>query len=278
MYTYIITQPTTVVAQFGVAGGRRKQQAGNFENLQEMAKQQQQAAAAAGAGIPDLKNLMNGGGADMAELQKMIQESLQDPETQKYLQEMGTQFGAAMEQLAQMSPEQIQAQMAQALDVLQSGDMLEGLVESRDAVIAQLQATGTIPKEEIDKMKADPQYFELKMRESFDSMKDMFQNPEMLEGMAAAMASMKDLMDSGDDILDEMTKMLTSGELQDDEQIEEARLQILRGDFSENPLMKEMFASEEMQELLKDPVKWRESVKEGQANIAEAAKQIKDEL
>lgn len=275
---YHITQPTTVVAQFGVAGGRRKQQAGNFENLQEMAKQQQQqAAAAAGAGIPDLKNLMNGG-ADMAELQKMIQESLQDPETQKYLQEMGTQFGAAMEQLAQMTPEQIQAQMAQALDVLQSGDMLEGLVESRDAVIAQLEATGTIPKEEIAKMKADPQYFELKMRESFDSMKDMFQNPEMLEGMAAAMASMKDLMDSGDEILDEMTKMLTSGELQDDDKIEEARLQILRGDFSENPLMKEMFASEEMQELLKDPVKWRESVKEGQANIAEAGKQVKDEL
>lgn len=248
-----------------------------------MAKQQAAAAAGGGdaAGMPDLSSLMGGGGADMAELQKMLQESLSDPETAKYLEEMGSQFGAAMEQLSKMSPEEIQQQMAQAFDVLQSGDMLEGLVQQRDEVIAQLEATGTIPADEIAKMKENPQYFELKMRESFDQMKDMFQNPEMLQSMTQAMASMKDLMESGDEILDEMTQMLTSGEMQDDDKIEEARLQILRGDFSENPLMKEMFASEEMQELLSDPVKWRESVKEGQANIAQAMKEkdgIKEEL
>lgn len=258
-------------AQFGVAGGRRKQ-GSNFENLQEMAKKQQEQAAG-GPNMEDLMNMMGGGaggGADMAELQKMIQESMSDPETQKYLEEMGGQFSQAMEQLSKMSPEEIKAQMAQAFDVLQSGDMLDGLVQQRDQVIAQLEGTGTIPADEIEKMKADPDYFELKMRESFDQMKDMFQNPEMLQSMTQAMSSMKDLMDSGDEVLDEMTKMLTSGELQDDEKIEEARLQILRGDFDTNPLMKEMFASEEMQELLKDPTKWRESVKEGQANIQSA--------
>lgn len=237
-----------------------------------MAKKQQEQAAG-GPNMEDLMNMMGGGaggGADMAELQKMIQESMSDPETQKYLEEMGGQFSQAMEQLSKMSPEEIKAQMAQAFDVLQSGDMLDGLVQQRDQVIAQLEGTGTIPADEIEKMKADPDYFELKMRESFDQMKDMFQNPEMLQSMTQAMSSMKDLMDSGDEVLDEMTKMLTSGELQDDEKIEEARLQILRGDFDTNPLMKEMFASEEMQELLKDPTKWRESVKEGQANIQSA--------
>ena len=241
-----------------------------------MAKKQQDQAAG-GAGMQDLMDMM-GGGADMAQLQKMIQESMSDPETQKYMEQMGGQFSQAMEQLSKMSPEEIQAQMAQAFDVLQSGDMIDGLVNQRDEVIAQLETTGTIPADEIAKMKADPAYFELKMRESFDQMKDMFQNPEMLESMTAAMSSMKELMDSGDEILDEMTKMLTSGELQDDEKIEEARLQILRGDFDTNPLMKEMFESEEMQELLKDPKKWRESVKEGQENIKSAVGGGKDEL
>jgi hypothetical protein len=37
-----------------------------------------------------------------------------------------------------------------------------------------------------------------------------------------------------------------------------------------HPMMKEMFASEEMQEILKDPVKWRESVKEGQGMMQAA--------
>ena len=271
------------MAQFGVAGGRRKQ-GSNFENLQEMAKQQQEQAAGGAGGMPnmdDLMKMMGGGGADgadMADWSKLIQEQMADPEMQKYMQEMGSQFGAAMEQLSQMSPEEIQKEMEQAFEVLQSGSMLDGLVESREDVIKQLESVGAIPADEIAKMRENPQYFELKMRESFDQMKDMFQDPDMLANMGQAMAGMKDLMDGGDALLDEMTQMLLSGDMQDDEKIEEARLQMLRGDYSSNPLMKEMFASEEMQVLLKDPVKWRESVKEGQANINAAMKDVKDEL
>mmetsp|Transcript_15008 Transcript_15008/g.28440 ORF Transcript_15008/g.28440 Transcript_15008/m.28440 type:complete len:285 (+) Transcript_15008:131-985(+) len=267
--------PTTVVAQFGVAGGRRKQ-GSNFENLQEMAKKQQEQAA--GGGAPDLNELMNSmmggaGGAGMEDLQKRIQEAMADPETQKYLEQMGGQFAKAMEEMAKLTPEEIQAQMSQAFEVMQSGEMLTGLVEQREQIIAQLEAMGAIPADEIARMKTDPDFFELKMRESFDQMKDAFQNPDVLN----ALSGLKEMMDSGDEILDEMTKMLTSGEFQDDEKIEEARLQILRGDFNTNPLMKEMFESEEMQELLKDPIKWRESVKEGQENI-NSAMGGKDEL
>ena len=205
----------------------------------------------------------------------MMEEAMQDPETAKYMQDMGAQFGAAMEQLSKMSPDEIQAQMAQAMDVLQSGDMLSGLVEQREAVLAQLEQTNSIPAEEIAKMKANPQYFELKMRESFESMSEMFQNPEMLADMATAMQSMQELVNSGDEILAQMTDMLSSDALQDDEQIEEARLQILRGDFANNALMQEMFQTDEMQELLKDPVKWRQSVKEGQADLKKATAQAK---
>lgn len=229
--------------------------------------------------MPDMQELMNsmmggvGGPGGMQDLQKRIQEAMSDPETQKYLEQMGGQFAKAMEEMAKLSPEEIQAQMAQAFEVMQSGEMLGGLVEQRDQIIAQLETMGAIPADEIARMKTDPDYFELKMRESFDQMRDAFQNPDVLN----AISSLKDMMDSGDEVLDEMTKMLSGGEFQDDEKIEEARLQILRGDFDTNPLMKEMFESEEMQELLKDPIKWRESVKEGQDNI-NAAMGGKDEL
>jgi len=242
-------------------------------------KQQEQATTGGGGDVPDMQELMNsmmggvGGPGGMQDLQKRIQEAMSDPETQKYLEQMGGQFAKAMEEMAKLSPEEIQAQMAQAFEVMQSGEMLGGLVEQRDQIIAQLETMGAIPADEIARMKTDPDYFELKMRESFDQMRDAFQNPDVLN----AISSLKDMMDSGDEVLDEMTKMLSGGEFQDDEKIEEARLQILRGDFDTNPLMKEMFESEEMQELLKDPIKWRESVKEGQDNI-NAAMGGKDEL
>jgi hypothetical protein len=56
----------------------------------------------------------------------------------------------------------------------------------------------------------------------------------------------------------------------DDETIEQARLEILRGDYNENALFKEMFEAPEIKELLSDPVKWREAVKDGQKDIKAA--------
>jgi hypothetical protein len=256
--SFLPTQPAA--AQFGVAGGRRQANS-NFENLQEMAKQQQDQQGGDGgamAGLGDLGDL-----AGLGDLSKLMEQAMGDPETMKMMEEMGSQFGAAMEQLAQMSPEEIEAQMAQAFEALSSGSMVDGLVENREAVLEQLATTQGVPPEELARMRADPAYFELKMRESFDQMKDVFNDPEMMQGMTAAMTGMKDLMGSGGDMLSEMTKLMASGELMDDDKIEEARLQILQGDFDENPMLKEMFQSEEMQELVRDPKKWRDSIKEG---------------
>ena len=166
-------------------------------------KQQEQAAGGGGGGAADLQELMNSmmgggggaGGAGMEDLQKRIQEAMADPETQKYLEQMGGQFAQAMEEMAKLTPEEIQAQMAQAFEVMQSGDMLDGLVEQREQIIAQLEAMGAIPADEIDRMKEDPKYFELKMRESFDQMKDTFQNPDVLN----AISGLKEMMNSGDE-------------------------------------------------------------------------------
>ena len=49
--------------------------------------------------------------------------------------------------------------------------------------------------------------------------------------------------------------------LADDEKIEEARLQLLSDPSAAGVAN---FDSEEMQEILRDPVKWKKSVKEGQ--------------
>ena len=233
-----------------------------------MAKQQQDQAAGAGGGMADMLNMMGGGAESMAELQKMIQESLQDPETQKYLEQMGSQLTDAMETLSKMSPEEIQEQMKQAFDVLGNDDMISGLIEQREQVIQNLEGVGIIPPEELARMKADPQYFELKMRESFDQMKDVFNSPDMMKGMAEAMGGMKELMDSGDALLGEMAKLFDAEN--NDETIEEARLEILRGGFSDNPMFKEFFGGDDVQELLKDPVKWRQAVKDGQEDMKKA--------
>ena len=233
-----------------------------------MAKQQQDQAAGAGGGMADMLNMMGGGAESMAELQKMIQESLQDPETQKYLEQMGSQLTDAMETLSKMSPEEIHEQMKQAFDVLGNDDMISGLIEQREQVIQNLEGVGIIPPEELARMKADPQYFELKMRESFDQMKDVFNSPDMMKGMAEAMGGMKELMDSGDALLGEMAKLFDAEN--NDETIEEARLEILRGGFSDNPMFKEFFGGDDVQELLKDPVKWRQAVKDGQEDMKKA--------
>ena len=51
----------------------------------------------------------------------------------------------------------------------------------------------------------------------------------------------------------------------DDDSIEAARLQLLNDpEIAGNKAISDMFATEEMKELLNDPEKWRKSVKEGQ--------------
>merc|ERR1712226_376529 len=106
-----------------------------------------------------------------------------------------------------------------------------------------------------------------KMRESFGQIKDMFSNPEMADYMTQAMTGMSEMYSSSGELMNEIQKLAASGELADDTKIEEARLNLLKGDIENNPLLKEMLASDEMMEIVKDPVKFREGVKEGQAAL-----------
>jgi hypothetical protein len=145
------------LAQFGLAG---KKKATNFQDLQEQAKKK--------LNDPTAGLLDSFGGGDLSQLQELWQDAMKDPEAMKQFEQMGDTFKQAMEQMSKMSPEELQKQMQSVLGMLGENDILEGVLKKKDEIIAQLEATHAVPVEELAKYKADPEYFELKMRESFE--------------------------------------------------------------------------------------------------------------
>mmetsp|Transcript_5663 Transcript_5663/g.7439 ORF Transcript_5663/g.7439 Transcript_5663/m.7439 type:complete len:282 (-) Transcript_5663:376-1221(-) len=250
--------PNVAVAQFGLGGNRR--QAGGFQELQELAKQQQAGGGAGAGGLDGLAGMAGG----MGDMQKMLEEALKDPQAKEYLEKMGHNFEEAMDQLSKMSPDEMKKQMEDAMASLTDTNMIDNIVGQREEVLQQLEMTKTVPPEELVKMRADPAYFELKMRESFGQIKEMFNNPEMADYMAEAMQGMTEMFSASGELFSEIEKLVSSGELSDDSKIEEARLQLLGGDFANNPLLSEMLGKEEMMHIVNDPAKFREGVKEGQ--------------
>jgi phosphotransacetylase len=165
--------------------------------------------------------------------------------------------------LSKMTPEQLEAQMQEAMKMITSGDMMKTLMGQSDEILKVLAETGAVPPDEIAKFKADPEYFEQKMQESFSQMQGILNDPAIMKAATETMGGLTELLQNPG-LIDDMLKGLMS-DFGDDEAIEKARLTLLTDPESMgHPMMKEMFASEEMQEILKDPVKWRESVKEGQ--------------
>lgn len=259
------------MGQFGVAGNRKQgggQQNTKFQELQEMAKKQQGGGGGAGAGM--LNDMMAGAGG--ADYQKLLADAMNDPATMEQMKQYGEQFSGVLEQMMKMSPEELEQQLSEAMKLMSNNDeLVDTVLSQKETVLQTLEASGTVPPEELAKYKADPEYFELKMRESFDQMKEIFSNPEYVAKATEAMTNMKGLMDDPTKLA-ELTKSLTGGaggmdDWTSDEKLEEVRLQFLRGEMTGIPGFDEIFQSEEMQEILKDPVKWKETVKDGLEDI-----------
>ncbi|KAL7557749.1 hypothetical protein ACA910_006223 [Epithemia clementina (nom. ined.)] len=241
--------PNIAVAQFGL-GNRRQQGGTGFQEMQELAKKQQEVGAA-------------GGGADV-DMAKLLEEAMKDPVAMEYMEKMGHDINKAMDQLSKMTPEEIEKQMSEAFGALTDDKMLEAIMGSKEEVLKQMELMGMIPADELAKMKADPAYFDAKMKESWSQMQTLFQNPEMAQYMTQALTSMTEMFQKGGTLMDELEKFAGSGDLSDDKTIEEARRALLDGDLAaKNPMLKKLLDNDEMKSILKDTKKFRESVKEG---------------
>lgn len=238
----------------------------SFQDLNEQAQQDQAKndmglGALGDLGDEELAKMFEG--VDMEQMQEMWKNALNDPETMKQMESMGDKFGEAMEELSKMTPEQLQAQMQEAMSMLTDDSMAESIVARKDEVLASLEQTGMVSPEELAKFKADPEYFELKMRESFGQMKEVFSDPNMIKGAMDMMAgasegAMKDMADFFQENLDT------------DEKIEEARLEVLSNpELLNNPMMASVFQTDEFKSIVNDPKKWRESIKDGQKAFAQ---------
>jgi hypothetical protein len=260
------------VAQFGVAGNRKKPGTTSFQDLNEQAKQQGGVGlAGAGAG-GDMDALMKSMGMDPADLQKMMGEI--DPKMLEELADLGPQFDEMMKVMSEMDPEELQKQMKQAMDMLSGTDLMAGMFENKDAVLKQLEEAGVVDKEELEKFKKDPEYFEQKMKEGFDAMKNMFSDPEMIKIATETMKATTDLYKNPEKMQEVLGSMMGDFEI-DDAQIEEVRQMYLK-DPNSNALLQGMIGeggktAEELQDILNDPKKWRDNVKEGIGQLKGAA-------
>ena len=232
-------------AQFGVGGNKKK--GSSFQELNEEAKQAQDGMM----GADELAKLqqMYGGGAGGAGMDKQMEE--------------------AMEMLMQMSPEEMEQQMQAAMEMMTNGDMLETMMQSQEEILKTLEETQAVPPEELARFRADPEYFKEKMAETFDQMKDMFNDPEIMKVATESMGKMTQFLKDPDMLTDLMKEL--QADFSSDEQIEKARLELLSGSEDLPAILKEQFESAEMQALLLDPKKWRDSVKEGAGMLGGAS-------
>lgn len=242
-----------VSAQFGVSSRK----GGSFEEQREMAQQQM----AGGADMMEqLANL------DPDEMMKMIQESMNDPATMDYLNQFGEGMGDVMEQIAKMSPDEIMQQMQENLSAMSSPDILNSVLEQKDEVLASLLEQGLITPEQAAEYENDPAKFQEEMSSAFNQMNELLSDPAALEAAMGMMSGMSDLLQDPEGAMGKMAEMAEAfnDALGDDEKIEEARLQLLADPaLAGNPALASLFESEDMLDILSDPIKFREEVKKG---------------
>mmetsp|Transcript_15960 Transcript_15960/g.27147 ORF Transcript_15960/g.27147 Transcript_15960/m.27147 type:complete len:294 (+) Transcript_15960:78-959(+) len=257
--------PNPSTAQFGVAGNKRKGGAASFEELNKLAAERADGGAAAGgmAGLEDMLGDLGGmdlgalmEGLDPNTLQELIAEGMKDPA----IQEMMNGMQGAMDELLNMDSEELKTQMAEAMNMLTSMDMQQNILDQQEEVLAMMEAQGTATPEEIAEYRANPEKFAEKMSEAFGQMKEIFSDPKALDEVVQMMKGFGELMSDPKGAMSKLGSVLQDA-LADDEKIEEARLQLLSDPSAAGVAN---FDSEEMQDILRDPVKWRKSVKEGQ--------------
>jgi alpha-amylase/alpha-mannosidase (GH57 family) len=238
-------------AQFGVPQQRK---GGSFEELNEMAKK--------GGSTEDyMEQLMN---LDPDEMMQMIQESMNDPATAEYMEQFGEGMGEMMEQFLNMDPEDMKETIQSNLAQMTSPETLKNVLQQKDEVLQSLLAEGLITAEQAAEFEDNPELFEAEMAKAFDEMNKILADPEALNAAMGMMQGMTNLLQDPSEALKTIAEAFNS-ELGDNDKIEEARLQLLENpEAAGNPAIANLFENADMQEILQDPLLWREQVKKGQ--------------
>lgn len=245
--------------QFGV--GKRNQGGGTFQERNEEAK----SGPSMGSSVDMLSEL---GNLDSNELMDMIRESMNDPSTMEYLEQLGQGMDDVMQQLASMNPDQMKKQVTENLAAVSSKETLDLVLEQKDEVLESLLLQGLITEEQMIEYQNDPEAFQRQMTEAFEEMGKILADPAALDAAMQMMSGMADIMKNPDEAVAKLAEAF-SAELGDDEKIEEARLQLLVDPSAAgNPALASLFENDDMLEVLQDPMKWREQVKRGQKMMA----------
>mmetsp|Transcript_28964 Transcript_28964/g.68025 ORF Transcript_28964/g.68025 Transcript_28964/m.68025 type:complete len:264 (+) Transcript_28964:142-933(+) len=222
-----------------------------------------------GASFQELNEQAKTGGGALGDMDAMMKQMGVNPEDLKGMMDL-PELDEVMKMMAEMSPEDLAKQMQEAMDMFGGDDMMANMLGHQDEILKTLEETGAVDAEELAKFKADPEYFEQKMKESMDQMKELLGDPEMMASAAEGMKAAQNLYNNPDAINDMMADMMK--ELSD-EDIESVRQMFITGG-GDDPMMKEMLGSlktAELEDVLSDPVKWRETVKEGLGVLGGAA-------
>jgi len=232
-----------VAGQFGIAGKRKSQGGSSFQELNEQAKK-----------IGDV-----GGVGDMDELMKKM---VGDNGMMKDLENLGPQLDEVMKMMADLSPEELAKQMENAMDMFTGDDMMSNMLGHSDEILKTLEDSGAVDAEELDKFKKDPEYFEQKMKESLDQMKELFADPSMLETAKQGMEAAQNMYKNPGAVNEMMESLLKD---LSDEDIESVRQMVLENGGGD-PMIQQLLGSMDKTDLddaLKDPVTWRNTVKGG---------------
>lgn len=257
--TSLLITPT--YGQFGV--GKRNQGGGTFQERNEQAR----AGASSGSATDMISEL---GNLDQSDLMDMIRESMNDPATLEYLEQLGQGMDDVMKQLASMDPEQMKDQITQNLAAVSSKETLDLVLEQKDEVLESLLLQGLITEEQMIEYQNDPEAYQRQMTEAFEEMGKILADPAALDAAMEMMSGMADIMKNPDEAMARLAEAFNA-ELGDDDKIEEARMQLLADPSAAgNPALASLFENDDMLELLQDPKKWREQVKRGQKMMAGA--------
>lgn len=126
---------------------------------------------------PRMKEAME----SQSRIDEITKQMASDPRMQKAMEQQ-------MKQFAKMSPEEMQAQLKDAMDTLaNSASMVDQMIERKDEMLSNMKRSGMVPKELIQKYEKDPAFFEQEIRATFakgNPMAEMFSSPhEMAEAM-----------------------------------------------------------------------------------------------